>query len=314
MAACLFFQIRHLSFDPKFADSRFHGAFHLPDQLGYRQGLGLFFRDVREEIHARIVGQDLVLGEYSVGPGAEKIMMQTPAGIRYVDIVRFSGHFRAVNTMTILLGATFALLLAAVVLSFQNMNDGVRNASPDELSRLRSQIDQLRMDQDRLQLEKQLQDVRANPVPQVSSATELEIMKAELAAKELEIAALAEEKVDAEQKADTYLAEAGLIGQIELERNDNELRRARMIRDALLIGRIQEYVTDPELGGFTTIEIVLPEHVQIGSILAIRRNTGILGKVKITDITPEGAIASPMPGFGTIDPQQGDELIIPPQV
>lgn len=218
------------------------------------------------------------------------------------------------NTMTILLGATFALLLAAVVLSFQNMKGGVGNASPDELSRLRGQIDQLRMEQDRLQLEKQLQDVRANPLPQVSSFSEIEKMKAELAAKEAEIASLAEEKDDAEKKAETYRDEAGLIGQIELEKKDNELRRARMIRDALLIGRIQEFVTKSEFGGFATIEIVMPEHVQVGSILAIRRNTGILGKMKITDISTEGAIGSPMPGFGPIDPQPGDELIIPPQV
>ena len=216
--------------------------------------------------------------------------------------------------MTILLGATFALLLAAVVLSFQNMNDGVRNASPDELSRLRGQIDQLRMEQDRLQLEKQLQDVRANQSSEVSSVSELEKMKAELAAKEAEIVALAEEKDDAEKKAETYRDEAGLIGQMELEKKDNELRRARLIRDALLIGRIQEFVSNPEIGGFATIEIVMPEHMQVGSVLAIRRNTGILGKVKITDISTEGAIGSPMPGFGPIDPQPGDELIIPPQV
>ena len=241
-------------------------------------------------------------------------MIQAPEGMRYVDIVPYCGQFGAVNTMTILLGATFALLLAAVVLSFQNMNEGVRNASPDELTRLRGQIDQLRMEQDRLQLEKQLQDVRANPVPQVSSVSELEKMKAELAIKEAEIAILADQRNDAEKKADTYRDEAGLIGQRDLEKNDNELRRARMIRDALLIARIQEYVTDAELGGFATIEIVMTEHVQVGTILAIRRNTGILGKVKITDISAEGAIASPMPGFGPVEPQPGDELIIPPQV
>lgn len=222
--------------------------------------------------------------------------------------------FPAVNTMTILLGATFALLLAAVVLSFQNMNEGVRNAPPDELARLRSQVEQLRMEQDRLQLEKQLQDVRANPVPAVSSPSEIDRMKAELAAKEAEIAALAAEKSDAEKKADTFRDEAGLIAQRDLEKGDNELRRARMISNALLIGRITEYVNNPELGGFATIEIVMPEHVQVGTILAIRRNTGILGKVKVTDVSADGAIAAPMPGFGPVVPEAGDDLIIPPQV
>ena len=215
------------------------------------------------------------------------------------------------NTMTILLGATFALLLAAVVLSFQGMKDGVSSAPQSELARIQGQIDQLRKEQDKLQYEKQIQQLRASPAPE---ATAVDEMKEELAAKDAEIAALAAEKELAEKKADTYRDEAGLIGQRELEKGDNELRRARLIRDALLIGRVQQYMDDPDAGGFVVIEVVLPEHVQVGTILGIRRNTGILGKVKITNVEPEGAIGSPMPGFGPVEPQAGDELIIPPEV
>lgn len=216
--------------------------------------------------------------------------------------------------MTILLAATFALLLAAVVLSFQGMQSGVRNAPPDELARLRSQIDQLRIEQDRLQLEKELQQVRATPAPEAAPrADETERLRMELAAKDLEMQALESEKEKAERKAETFRDEAGSFAQRELEKGDNELRRARMIRDALLIGTIREYVDDAEFGGFATIEIAMPEHVEPGTILAIRRNTGILGQVRISDISIEGAIANPMPGFGPINPQPGDELIIPPQ-
>lgn len=216
--------------------------------------------------------------------------------------------------MTILLGATFALLLAAVVLSFSGMKEGVRNAPQDEIARLQTQLDQLRLEQDRLALEKQLQQVRSNPVPETAGPSEMERMKAELAAKEAEMARLAEEKADAEKKADTYRDEAGLIGQRELEKGDNELRRARLIRDALLIGRVSSFIANPEVGNFITIDVVMPEQVQSGTILAIRRNTGILGRVKVSDVTAEGAIASPMPGFGPVEPQVGDELIIPPQL
>lgn len=216
--------------------------------------------------------------------------------------------------MTILLGATFALLFAAVVLSFSGMKEGVRNAPQDEIARLQTQLDQLRLEQDRLALEKQLQQMRSNPVPETAGPSEMERMKAELAAKEAEMARLAEEKADAEKKADTYRDEAGLIGQRELEKGDNELRRARLIRDALLIGRVSSFIANPEVGNFITIDVVMPEQVQSGTILAIRRNTGILGRVKVSDVTAEGAIASPMPGFGPVEPQVGDELIIPPQL
>ena len=223
--------------------------------------------------------------------------------------------------MTILLGATFALLLAAVVLSFQGMNEGVKNAPQDELSRLRSQVEQLRVEQERMKVEKEYQQLRTMPEPVAPASSEVDRMKAELVAKEAELAALAEENETAEKKAetaekkaDTYRDEAGLIGQRELEKSDNVLRRARLIRDALLIGRISQYVVDPAAGSFVVIEVVLPEHVQVGTVLAIRRNTGILGQVTITDISTEGVIGNPMPGFGPVEPQEGDELIIPPSV
>lgn len=215
--------------------------------------------------------------------------------------------------MTILLGATFALLLAAVVLSFMGMKEGVNNAPQDEIARLQTQLDQLRLQQDNLALEKQLQQLRSNPVPETAGPSEMERMKAELAAKEAEMARLAEEKADAEKKADTYRDEAGYIGGRELEKKDDELRRARMIRDALLIGRVSSFIANPEVGNFVTIEVIMPEQVQPGATLAIRRNTGILGQVKVSDVTAEGAIANPMPGFGPVEPVAGDELIIPPQ-
>jgi type II secretory pathway pseudopilin PulG len=215
--------------------------------------------------------------------------------------------------MTILLGATFALLLAAVVLSFMGMQDGVKNTPKDEILRMQTQIEQLRIEQERLALQRQLLDARSTPVPETAGPSEMEKMKEELARKEAEIAALAEEKDDAEKKADTFRDEAGLIGQRKLEESDNELRRSRMIRDALLIGKVASFVANAEVGNFVTIEVVMPEHVQSGAILAIRRNTGILGRVKVSEVTAEGAIASPMPGFGQIEPQVGDELIIPPQ-
>ncbi|MEY3394509.1 MAG: hypothetical protein RL346_745 [Verrucomicrobiota bacterium] len=229
--------------------------------------------------------------------------------MRDVDIVPDSGQFFLMNTMSILLGATFALLLAAVVLSFQNMNQGVKNAPADELARLKRQVDQLSLEQERWKLEKQMQELKES-----SGQPDTEAMKAELAAKEAEIAALAEQKLDAEKKASTYREEATFIGQRELEKADSELLRARRIRDALLIARVSEVVDHSEVGNFVIIEIIMPDLVKAGDVLAIRRNSGILGRLKVTEISPDGAIASPLPGFGPMVPQQGDELIIPPQI
>jgi hypothetical protein len=220
------------------------------------------------------------------------------------------------DTMKLLLGATIALLLGALVVSWQGMRDGVKNAPADEIERLRKQITELRMEQDKLQLEKRIQQLKAStpetPTP-TANAAEIEEMKAKLAANEAALAQLEAERLRAERDAKVTQDEEGLLSQRDLEKGDGELRRARMIADALLIGKVTEYVEDAEYGGFITFQILMPEQVQVGTILAIRRKTGILGQLKVSDVTAEGGIANPMPGFGPVQPQVGDELILPPQ-
>lgn len=218
--------------------------------------------------------------------------------------------------MKLLLGATVALLLGALVVSWQGMTNGVKNTSPDELARLKKQISELRMEQDNLQREKQLQQLKSMaPVPApapVASAEQVAAMKAQLEANNAALAQLEEEK-QAAKDAKLAMEEEGLLNQRDLEKGDSELKRARMIGQALLIGRISEIVEDAQFGGFMTFDILMPEQVQIGTILAIRRKTGILGQLKVSDVTAEGGIANPLPGFGPVKAQIGDELILPPQ-
>ena len=220
------------------------------------------------------------------------------------------------DTMKLLLGATIALLLGALAVSWQGMRDGVKNAPADELARLKKQITELRMEQDKLQIEKQIQQLKAStpqtPTP-AANATEIEAMKAKLAANEAALAQLEAQRASAERDAKVAQDEEGLLNQRDLEKGDSELRRARMIAEALLIGKVSEYVEDAEYGGFITFDILMPEQVQVGTILAIRRKTGILGQLKVSDVTAEGGIANPLPGFGPVNPQVGDELILPPQ-
>lgn len=219
------------------------------------------------------------------------------------------------DTIKLLLGATVALLLGALVMSWQGMNNGVKSASPDEIARLKKQVAELRAEQDKLQLERQLQQLKtapqAAPTP-ATNAAEIESMKAQLEANKASLAQLEAEKADAARDKKVAQDEEGLLSQRDLEKGDNELRRARMISEALLIGRVQEYVEDAQYGGFITFQILMPEQVQPGTILAIRRKTGILGQLKVSEITPEGGIANPLPGIGPVQPQVGDELILPP--
>jgi hypothetical protein len=216
--------------------------------------------------------------------------------------------------MKLLLGATIALLLGALAVSWQGMKTGVLNTPPDEFARLQKQIKELRAEQDNLKLQRDLQLLRSSPTeaPATTSAAELEAMKLQVAQNKRALEEIELQKIEARDKKIAQ-DEEGLIAQRGLEGNDGELRRARMISEALLIGRIKEYVEDAQMGGFVTFDVLMPEQVQAGVVVAIRRKTGILGQLRVSEVSAEGAIANPLPGFGQVKPQVGDELILPPQ-
>ena len=213
------------------------------------------------------------------------------------------------DTMKLLLVATIALLLGALAVSWQGMKTGVRNTPSAEIARLETQVRELRAEQDKLQLEKQRQQlIGTAPDPDA----ELNAMKLQLAQQKQALDQIDQQERDLRDK--NVADEEEVLGdQRALESKDVELRRARMISQSLLIGRVKEYVEDPALGGFVTFEVLMPEQVQTGAIMAIRRKTGILGQLKVSDVSAEGAIANPLPGFGPVKPVAGDELILPPQ-
>lgn len=226
------------------------------------------------------------------------------------------------DTMKILLGATVALLLAAVVLSWQKMQEDNRNVSPEEITRVEQQITQLRLEQERLKAEKQLRDIRTEAAttptsvstapPAPDKVIELETKLAETEARLAEAEA---ETSKAARDASVAQDEAGLIAQRNLESRDRDLRRARQISQALLIATVTEFVEDENLGSFAVISVQRPESVQAGSVLDVRRNTGILGKLTVGEVSGNEAIANPIPESflgGRIEIQPGDELIIPP--
>ena len=217
------------------------------------------------------------------------------------------------DTLKILLGATVALLIGALAVAYKD-GPAEKGASKDEVAELKAQIQQLQIEQDRLETERQKRILEeatakaaaAQPAPAPApAAAEVEALKEQLAKLEAE-------KSKAERNAETANNEAAYVAGHVLEARDNEGRRARMIRDAMLIGRVKEWVDDQELGGFATIEILMPDNVQPETVLCVRRNSGILGRLKVGEISIEGAIATPMGSFPEAKPQPGDELILDP--
>ncbi|RYE37681.1 MAG: hypothetical protein EOP21_13575 [Hyphomicrobiales bacterium] len=182
-----------------------------------------------------------------------------------------------------------------------------------EKAEVMRKIKELELEQDRLQIERQrlaLQQAAVQAPPVAAIATPAPA--AEVAAMQDQIAQLQAEKEKAERDAETADREAAFVGGKVLENRDKEARRARLISQALVIAKVKEWVENPEIGGFATLDIVMPENVQPGTVLCLRRNTGILGRLRVDDVSIEGAIANPVSAFTETRPQAGDELILDP--
>lgn len=214
------------------------------------------------------------------------------------------------NMMSVLLGATGLLLVAALILSVGSMNSGT---DPKELAALRAEAELLNSAERELALYRNTGTPISPTTLSIEEANRAAEDAARIASLEAEIAEKEEETNKVAKQADIYKEEAGLIAQRDIEKTDKDGRRARIIQEALLIATVTGYSIDD---GFAVVNIQRHDNAQEGSKLAIRRNAGIIGHLKISSLYPDSqAVADPVPGSflgGNIDIQAGDELIIPP--
>lgn len=218
------------------------------------------------------------------------------------------------NMMSVLLGATGLLLVAALILSFGSMNGG---ADQKQIDILRAEINEINAAEQELALIRQTAALTTPPIASslvaVQDANRQSALAAENAILREELTEIKEDAAELYKKADIYKEEAGIIAQRDLEKTDRESRRARIIQEALLIATVTEYsATD----GFVVITIERPDSAQEGAKLAIRRNSGIIGQIVISSLYPNNqAVGDPIPGTflgDNLDILPGDELILPP--
>jgi len=221
------------------------------------------------------------------------------------------------NMMSVLLGATGLLLVAALILSMGSMNSG---SDAKEIAELRAQIKELNAAERELAVLRQSPSPTAvppEPTPFAPDPIEEANRQAEdaarIAALEAELAEATGDAEDIAKKADILEEEASLLTTRAVEKTDKEGRRARIIQEALLIATVTGYSLED---GFAVLNIQRPDNAQEGTKLAVRRNLGIVGQLQISKLYPNSeAIADPLPGTfpgGSIDLKPGDELIIPP--
>ncbi len=245
------------------------------------------------------------------------------------------------NMITALLGATGLLLVVAVVLTVMKMNNTSEEA---ELKELRAELAALNDQQSRLTppapapldpgptgsepitpIPAPVSPSPSNPgevtaVPPIlpstagkdPASTEGAVTRTQL---EAELA-----KAERENELLKEEAKQGLISKPMIEAAKKQKARASTVRQAWLQAKVVEWVDkqpDQQAGGFAIIE--LHREIQPGTILAIRRQAGIYGQLKVAHIfEPEKTKASANPVRGTFPDggtpiiKPGDELILPP--
>lgn len=208
------------------------------------------------------------------------------------------------DTIKILLSLTVALLLGALAMSWKGFQQDQKETPPSELAEVQRQIDQIRVERERLKLERErlmlgnvgggsstLPAPMRAPVP-VPAVPPMEVIPE--APAEAPPAALPPPPADEPVPA--------LPGMDE---------RAKKIAGAAAVAKITEWVEDPQLGSFATIEVKDPE-LKAGTVICVRRNNGILGRLKVAEVTPDGGIANAQGQFPGVKPVVGDDLILEP--
>ena len=252
------------------------------------------------------------------------------------------------NPITSLLGATGLLLVVAVVLSIVKMSDGDEEA---EIKKLRAELDALNAQQNQfvrpappsasvppvipainppVGATSVVTPSPAEPtIPAQQSGEAGERADSEPAAitnpatgdNSPTRAQLEAELAKAEQENELLKQEAreGLISKSMIESAKKQKARASTVTQAWLQAKVIEWVArqpDQQSGGFAIIE--LHRDMQPGTILAIRRQSGIYGRLMVDHIYVEKNQASANPVRGTFpdgetpEIKAGDELILPP--
>ncbi len=213
------------------------------------------------------------------------------------------------NIIQILLGATAALLLAALGFSYMSMRSGEDgdNRKQQAVALLQENAS-YKAELQRLRSGQPLTAPVAPVIPPVTVSTE------KLQEIEIQNKLLREQILRSEKKVEQAEEETLAMNERHAEKYDKAARRARLIGQAMLMAQVQE-VAEQEGIFVIVLNVKRPQSVRMNTELAIRRGTGIIGRVVISNIDEGAVFADPLPGTfpgGSVDVKVGDELIIPP--
>lgn len=203
------------------------------------------------------------------------------------------------DTIKILLGLVAALLVGALVHTWKDFKVARANEPKEKLDQVRLEIAMIHQTRAQMKADRdRITGITPPPALAEPSAVSTDTSGVDLAA------------IDAASSLGDGSAE-------ELPTPSPDpapaapLDRAARIAAAPVVAKIVEWVDDPAIGQFATLDVIDPK-LTPGTVVAIRRNNGILGRLKIEQITAEGTLANPVTVFQELKPQKGDLLIIEP--
>jgi hypothetical protein len=216
-----------------------------------------------------------------------------------VDFAGLPPQLRAVDTIKILFGLVAALLVGALVHSWKDFKVARGKELPEKLSEQRIEIGLIndvraKMKADRDRITGVTPPKSLDEPPEVST----DASAVDLAA--IDAASSLGDPVDDSAPAPTPEPVPA-----------PKMDRAAAIAAAPVVAKIVEWAEDPSFGQFATVDVI-DSKLTPGTVVAIRRNNGILGRLKIVEITAEGTLANPVAAFTEVKPQKGDLLIIEP--
>ena len=209
------------------------------------------------------------------------------------------------NITQILLGSTAAMLLVALVLSYTDMKDGEkedgRRVSAKELieenARLQAELE-------RYKTGRPVAAPQPVELPDTMSTAKLKELEDQKKQLKNELDAALKKQKQAEDEASALAERAS-------GKHNKTARRAKLISQAMIMAQVKEVALVDGQIQFVILDVKQP-NVRVGSRLAIRRNTGIVGEVVVSSMDAEATIADPLPNpAGEIDVKKGDELIVP---
>jgi len=197
-----------------------------------------------------------------------------------------------------------ALLVGALAMSWKNFREDVRATPKKELAEIHRQIAEIEQQRKLLQEEKDRLMQGTPLTPQAPGFQAAPVAPGAVAQAVPDTGAVFGDDLPPQEVAPAM--------QDEQPAAADPADRAKAIAAAPVVGKIAEWVEDPKFGTFVTIQVLDAAAVKAEAVLCVRRGTGILCRVKVSEVDGGEALVNPVALFGDVKPKAGDELIVEP--